>query len=307
MRGYCLMVPLFLTLVVVCPAVGKSRVTRNEKCTDGTYEEEGKTCCLCSSGEYLDGGCSSTKENCRPCSEGNTYQSVANKEPNCEPCTICNYKANLETEKNCTVNEDTVCKCRKGYYCNPERRPCKVCHPCSICEGQWEEVESCTATSDTVCKEEAAAPAVIAIPCVGAALIFAFLGYKFGKKSRCCSRTDAESVGVQEMEHLQGVDLEPHLQAIADALGWKVVRHLARLDNMSQEVENVQISYPTDSAEWSYRVLKAWTQKQGLERGYSKLITTLRREHYSSLADKVAEIVKSGQEQSGSNGKEVNA
>ncbi|KAA8583710.1 hypothetical protein FQN60_014918 [Etheostoma spectabile] len=62
----------------------------SQSCVDGTYEHEGKKCCLCGAGLHLEEHCTVNLQigKCKTCLK-ETYSSHPNNHESCEPCTSC--------------------------------------------------------------------------------------------------------------------------------------------------------------------------------------------------------------------------
>ncbi|MGH0129916.1 UNVERIFIED_CONTAM: hypothetical protein FKN15_042835 [Acipenser sinensis] len=68
----------------------------------------------------------------------------------CQACTLCPLGHGVWTE--CTEDMDTVCEpCPEGTYSDQESSM-DPCLPCTICEDEEYEAESCTLISDSLCK-----------------------------------------------------------------------------------------------------------------------------------------------------------
>ncbi|XP_030603219.1 tumor necrosis factor receptor superfamily member 6-like [Archocentrus centrarchus] len=136
---------------------------RRQVCADGSYELEGRTCCLCTAGQRVKEHCTPDSQNdgqCEHCENG-TYNSVANFQETCQPCTSCSHpNANLEEEEPCTIVRNTKCRCKKHHFCSSKE--CTICQSCKIC-GFGGIKADCTATSDTVCNDAGGAIAGIVV------------------------------------------------------------------------------------------------------------------------------------------------
>ncbi|KAI1886893.1 hypothetical protein AGOR_G00200470 [Albula goreensis] len=156
----CLLIVLIAYLAAPCKAEregghGVHRIKRHV-CRDGFENFEGRNCCRCSPGYFTKTPCTPSSETvCEPC-PGGTYLEHTNFRESCEPCKICDDKANMESKEQCNPRQNTICTCQNGYYCDKEvQEECKACHPCKTCEKGFEVEKSCTSTNNTVCRKAA--------------------------------------------------------------------------------------------------------------------------------------------------------
>ncbi|XP_071396222.1 tumor necrosis factor receptor superfamily member 6 [Centroberyx affinis] len=274
---------------------------RREGCQDGDYTHNGGKCCLCAAGQRRVKHCSTNPEDreCELCKAG-TYNAVPNSQENCEACTVCSSEANLEEKVACTPYRDRVCQCKQNHYCGTE--PCTACTPCTECGGEGIKV-ACNATTNTVCNDKNEGGinlAAVLIPIfIAIALIVLF--YICWKK-KCfvkiaqllnCATPEVTGTEAEERELREGVDLSPHLTEIAEVLGWKVMRAVARKSKMSDTViENQTRNHPADAEEQTIQLLKAWVEKEG-RNASATLIQRLRQTNNNAKADRVKAIIYS--------------
>lgn len=269
------------------------RVKRQE-CTDGTYEHEGRKCCLCPAGQHLAKTCTTTPGDgkCDICEEGE-YNSEPNSKNKCDLCTSCDHEnANTEVDERCTPYRDAKCKCKKDHY-RPDPTGVRIiCYPCDICESTGVK-EACTPTSNTVCNEESKGLGGGAIAGIVFGVLFlvavAAVAVVFRKKisglfkSRSVSSSPSNPVSVP----LLPVEMENHLQDVAEILGWKDMRAIALKSKLPLSViEGVELSYPNDSERWTIEILKRWMEKKGSTASVD-LITILRERNQNAQADKI--------------------
>ncbi|XP_069000688.1 tumor necrosis factor receptor superfamily member 6-like isoform X2 [Embiotoca jacksoni] len=129
---------------------------KRQDCADGTYEHEGRTCCLCAPGQRLEKHCINNRADgkCELCEDGRTYNSQANSQETCLPCTSCSQpNAALEVDEPCTTARNTKCRCQKNHYSSNDTQTVEICHRCKTC-GSAGCKKNCTATSDTVCNDK---------------------------------------------------------------------------------------------------------------------------------------------------------
>lgn len=269
------------------------RVKRQE-CTDGTYEYDGRNCCLCPAGQRVKDHCTATPGDgkCEIC-EKNTYNSEPNRKDKCDLCRSCDQaNANTEVEEECTAYRDAKCKCKKDHYCTDPTGVCLICHPCDICESTGVK-EACTPTSNTVCYEESkglggggVAGIVIAVLVLAAAAAVAVV---FRKKISGLfkSKSGSSSPSNPASDPLNPADMENHLQDVADILGWKDMRAVALKSNIPMSViDGVKLSHPNDSESWTIDLLEKWMQKMGRTASVD-LIRILRERGKNAKADKI--------------------
>ncbi|KAJ8366156.1 hypothetical protein SKAU_G00149870 [Synaphobranchus kaupii] len=276
---------------------GRNRMKRQRQCPDGQREYKGQQCCkLCSPGFYA-GTCSQNSSSvCRPCDSG-SYLDHPNVMDSCELCTSCDPKANLETKEECTVTQNAVCTCKKGYYCDKGfREECKACHSCKKCEGDFVIEKQCTSTNDTVCKKvEGGGPWWIA-------LIFLILGivgvvgvWFLKKRKRFCFADKPkeycdpgdQAKEIDEYIPLKGIDLGPHLNDIVEELGPKLTIELARGCLSDADIEFSEEDAQSNARDKSYKILRAWYEKQGFDDAAPNLIRGLRERGKKTTADKI--------------------
>lgn len=282
---------------------GSSRMKR-EQCQDGYGEYEGRKCCNCPPGFHVDKCEPKNETECLPC-ERESYRDHANLLDSCEPCTSCNPTANLETEEKCTVIQNTVCRCKEGYYCEEAvREECKACHSCKKCEDGFAIEKECTRTNDTVCKKvEGGGPrwTVIVLPIVLFVIVIVIV-YVFKKRKLFCFADKpkdncVEDPGkdndINERIPLKHIDLIPHLNDIVKELGPRSTTELVRGDLKDTVIQFHEADAPNDSQERCYRILKEWCEQQGLENAAPNLIQKLNDKDMNTTADKIKKIILS--------------
>ncbi|XP_075997807.1 tumor necrosis factor receptor superfamily member 6-like [Genypterus blacodes] len=243
-------------------------------CPNGTYNHEGRPCCLCGASYRLTKHCQNTPDDrtCDPC-PADTYSSHPNAQMNCQPCTSCQHPdAGLEEADRCSPARDAVCQCKQNHYCTNSEQPCKVCLLCKDC-GDAGVKEGCTDTSDTVCSEksEGGNTLAIALGVPAAIVVLVLIGLFVWCMKRQCLNRNQRSVQVsggpteKEMENLTvpDVDLTPHLTEVANVLGWMVMRDVARSSDMKVDIENSKLNHPSDAHEQTLTLLSNWIEKQG--------------------------------------------
>ncbi|XP_077094731.1 tumor necrosis factor receptor superfamily member 6 [Siphateles boraxobius] len=296
----------FLCCVMLGLTEARRMRKRSDTCKYGTYQHEGKTCCLCPAGHQVLHDCTVSNEpKCELCTSGSTYLDHPNNDHTCQPCKICDPNANMKVKNGCTPFSNTVCGCVENHYCDHGDQ-CKICKPCDRCDVVETE---CTETSNTVCKDTTMSNGAIAAAVLVPLLIiticlvlFYLLKQKKDKKSRDT---------VPEVEPLKGkcactfhihkkfcveLDLNPYLSEIADHLGWKVMKRVALHNGITKaSIDNHECNHPNDAKEQTYGLLQDWSQKQGLYKAYPALIKTLHAIKERRTADEIKKIVEKGQ------------
>ncbi|XP_031695548.1 tumor necrosis factor receptor superfamily member 23 [Anarrhichthys ocellatus] len=276
-------------------------IESSNPCVDGTYDDSGRRCCLCSTGQYLKDHCTTDLQygKCERCPP-KTYSSQPNNLDSCEPCTSCSQpNANLEEKEPCTSAVDTKCRCKQDHYCSSGTETCILCNPCKECpEGTK---VACSAHNNTVCNE-VNNNGVIISSIVGSligTLLVALIAYCICKRYRTRTFNPDQLTNVAsdvEMRQLlKVVDLQPHRSDIAKAIGWKDMRDVARRSGISEkDIESCQLDNPDDSQEQTVQLLNKWMEKQGKEAS-KNLIKILDQNDKRTTAERVMEILSSSQ------------
>ncbi|XP_034464318.1 tumor necrosis factor receptor superfamily member 6 [Hippoglossus hippoglossus] len=277
--------------------------SRRQACAHGTYEHEGRTCCLCGVGLRLKTHCLANQNHgqCESCESG-TYSSHATAQESCEPCTSCEHpNANLEVAENCTRANNAKCRCKKDHYCSSGPETCKVCHPCKECGSEGVGV-ACTATNNTVCNAITEgvnggkiSGIVFAILVICAILIGGALWYRRRRKLHSphqpSSQTNGNATDV-ELQPLNDLQLH-HVPDIADVLGWKDMQDVAMRSGMTKvEIDSCKRVDPTDSEEQTLQLLLKWVEREG-KGGAKQLTTLLRKSRKKEKAERVEKILRS--------------
>ncbi|XP_052010255.1 tumor necrosis factor receptor superfamily member 6-like [Xyrauchen texanus] len=271
-----------------------------ETCDYETYEHDGNTCCPCPSGFRVLSDCTdkdATK--CEMCENG-YFMTHPNRDHTCQPCKTCDPNANMETKKMCSFYSNTVCTCKKDYYCD-KGDLCRVCYKCDRCEEHGNVKIPCTATNNTVCHDAQGADGTVTIVAVllsimfiGALVVFCL----FKKRIFCCNdkqkRDPVEANELLDQKDVD-VDLNSYLPDIASILGWKLMKDVARRTGMTKvDIENHTLNNPGNVKEQTYNLLEDWYQRQGLKGAYPTLIKTLRHIKKKEQAERIQQIVEKG-------------
>ncbi|XP_051725315.1 tumor necrosis factor receptor superfamily member 6 [Ctenopharyngodon idella] len=286
------------SLIFLCCVIfvsdGRRLRKRSVDCTDGIYQHEGETCCLCPKGYRVSHHCTSRNgTTCQLCDSG-TYKDHPNSDQFCWSCKICDPNANMETKVRCSPYSNTVCRCKEDHYCNRGDN-CKTCKPCGKCENEVKT--KCTETNNTVCEDATpkssetvniVVPIVVLIIVIGVGVVL-FIIYKWRQK------TD-KPVSDTEVECLKDVDINKYLTEIVEHLSWKVMKRVAQHSSMTTAtIDNHEISHPTDLRERTYGLLRDWSQMQGLYKAYPALIKSLNAIKERRTADEIKKIVEKGE------------
>ncbi|XP_018552354.1 tumor necrosis factor receptor superfamily member 6 isoform X2 [Lates calcarifer] len=270
---------------------------RRQTCEDGTYEHEGKPCCLCGAGLKLESHClkSIDDRQCSPCEQGE-YHSQPNFQPQCDPCTSCEHpNANLEVEEPCTRARDTKCRCKKNHFCS-DPGACKICQPCRECHDEGVKVP-CTAKNNTVCNDKieggnTGTIIAIIVPILLIALL-ALIGLWCWRKRKSQGKTLVHQPNINmELEPLEVSDIEPHLSDIAEELGWKDMKDVAiRCGIPPARIESCELNHRGDAQEATLELLRIWVEREGSGAG-RKLIQILQNSNKKRKAEKVTDILR---------------
>uniref|UniRef100_UPI0037E97977 tumor necrosis factor receptor superfamily member 5 n=1 Tax=Semicossyphus pulcher TaxID=241346 RepID=UPI0037E97977 len=110
---------------------------------------DGRCCDQCAAGSYIRAECDTTKKTeCGECLRG-FFTATKNFLTKCRACKDCSSYKNQRKVRDCTAQEDTVCECVSGFYCNNDH--CDHCMRVKHCPlGEGVRVRA-TRSNDTVC------------------------------------------------------------------------------------------------------------------------------------------------------------
>ncbi|XP_067223365.1 tumor necrosis factor receptor superfamily member 6 [Chanodichthys erythropterus] len=291
-------VNLVFLFCVIFVSDGRRLRRRSADCTDGTYQHEGKTCCLCPKGFRVLIHCTATDKTntkCQLCDSG-TYMDHPNGDHSCQLCDVCDPNANMKEKVRCSKYSNTVCRCLDDHYCDKGDH-CKFCKACGKCENEVKI--KCTETNNTVCEDatpKSSEPAAIVVPIVVLIIIIVagvvlFIIYKRRQEKD-------KPMAKEEEKFLQGVDVDmnEYLPEIVDHLSWKVMKRVAQHSGMTTAtIDNHENSYPADPKQRTYELLQEWHQAQGLYKAYPALIKSLFAIKERRIADEIKQIVEKGE------------
>ncbi|XP_049336612.1 tumor necrosis factor receptor superfamily member 1A [Astyanax mexicanus] len=128
--------------------------SQSEKCADNEYESGTGFCCdRCPPGYKLKKHCpgKGLRSECDKCAEG-TYLDAINSLEKCFACRIC--KKDEDVVSACTIEKNTVCACKTGYYKKVINRITWSCKPCKKCVKENKERirRECGGEKNTECE-----------------------------------------------------------------------------------------------------------------------------------------------------------
>ncbi|XP_075931918.1 tumor necrosis factor receptor superfamily member 6-like isoform X2 [Anarhichas minor] len=276
-------------------------------CVDGTYNNSGRRCCRCSTGQYVKDHCTADLQygKCERCPP-KTYSSQPTNLDSCEPCTSCkDTNANLEEKEPCTSAVDAKCQCKQDHYCSSGTETCRLCNPCKECP---EGIKlACSAHNNTVCNDKIEEVnnngVIIGVGSLIGVLLVALSAYciwKCYRKRTLTQRFNPDqltSVADVEMQPLKApvVDLQRHVPDIAKELGWKDMQDVARRSGISEkDIQSCRLNHRDDSQEQTIQLLNIWLEKEGKEAS-KNLIRILEQNDKRATAETVMEILSSSQ------------
>ncbi|XP_037016106.2 tumor necrosis factor receptor superfamily member 1A isoform X2 [Artibeus jamaicensis] len=132
----------------------RDREKRESQCPQGKYphSHNSSICCTkCHKGTYLYNDCPGPglDTDCRECENG-TYTASENHLRQCLSCSKCRKEMDQVEISSCTVDQDTVCGCRKEQYRKYWSDTLFQCMQCSLCLNGTVQV-SCSEKQNTVC------------------------------------------------------------------------------------------------------------------------------------------------------------
>lgn len=132
----------------------RNREKRDSKCPQGKYShpQNNSICCTkCHKGTYLYNDCPGPglDTDCRKCENG-TFTAVENYFRQCFSCRKCRKEMGQEELSPCTVDQDTVCGCKKNQYQKHWNGDLFRCLNCSLCLNGTRQIP-CKEKQNTVC------------------------------------------------------------------------------------------------------------------------------------------------------------
>uniref|UniRef100_A0A8C0XBP4 Tumor necrosis factor receptor superfamily member 1A n=1 Tax=Castor canadensis TaxID=51338 RepID=A0A8C0XBP4_CASCN len=149
-----LLVGIHLSGVIgLVPPLG-DREKRDSLCPQGKYShpQNNSICCTkCHKGTYLHNDCPGPgmDTDCRECERG-TFTASENHLPRCLSCSMCRKEMSQVEISPCTVDQDTVCGCRKNQFRDYLSGKHFKCTDCSLCLNGTVTIP-CQERQNTVC------------------------------------------------------------------------------------------------------------------------------------------------------------
>ncbi|KAM9804152.1 tumor necrosis factor receptor superfamily member 6 [Neosynchiropus ocellatus] len=280
----------------------------DRECADGSYETDGKTCCLCAAGQRLMSHCTKTPADrkCDFCQPGQ-FNPHPNNEPNCRRCRSCSHhNENLEVDTSCTIARDATCRCQQDHFCRTKtEETCLLCHPCTECGSEGIK-HPCTGSNNTVCNDKiegkSYTPVIVAVVLVPVAVAVAFAIWCFLRKRRQPSGWDPvsqnpESTSPHEMEmaQIKNVDLGKHMPDIVEILGWSDMKEIATRSRLPQTtIDFCFENHRGNAREQTHELLQEWVENMG-KAASQHLIQTLEKMNRKAKVQKI-KVLLSGQD-----------
>ncbi|XP_073340963.1 tumor necrosis factor receptor superfamily member 1A isoform X2 [Pagrus major] len=145
---------ILLVMCMFIPTLTLVQPSHEKLCPEGDIlTDEGICCPKCPSGYRLVEKCHSAgqRSNCTPCDVG-LFMEHINYEVNCRTCRRCKARKHEVEEKACGRRQNTICRCKDGYYkyvIDSDTYDCRKCRPCGPDE---KEIQKCTPANNTVCE-----------------------------------------------------------------------------------------------------------------------------------------------------------
>lgn len=132
----------------------RNREKRESQCPHGKYVHSlnSSICCTkCHKGTYRYNDCPAPGRDteCKKCENG-TYTASENYLSQCISCSICRKEMDQVEISPCTVDQNTVCGCKKNQYQDALSDTLFRCRNCSPCLNGTVQI-SCSAKQNTVC------------------------------------------------------------------------------------------------------------------------------------------------------------
>ncbi|XP_039191889.1 tumor necrosis factor receptor superfamily member 6 isoform X2 [Crotalus tigris] len=272
----------------------------NQNCPSGQYEINGICCDLCKPGSVAKSlDCTKNpKTNCKPCTGGKEYMDKDNFKTACLRCNFCDTEHGMETEKNCTITQNVICRCRTGFFCE-STKPCRHCDKCDKCENGRIE-KPCTPTQNTICGEKENLLWLLLILLLVAVIVGLILWRRYCPGCKIQRRPNipvqkspnCETYDFKKIEY-RDINLKPYIPKIVCDMEVNQVRSLARKLGLSTaQIDRIIHDNLNDSSEQKIKLLECWHEMQGIKDSYQTLITSLKELKFYDTASKVKQLME---------------
>ncbi|KAJ7324174.1 hypothetical protein JRQ81_017194 [Phrynocephalus forsythii] len=259
----------------------------------------GVICCESCPPGYVAATIGCTKEDnktrCKKCTQGEDYMDHYNYNTKCLRCSGCDGPHGMEVEENCTINQNTKCKCVTDHFC--DSAPCRHCTPCDTC-ANGRVLEPCKETKNTQCEETGQTRQhtviyVIIFIVLGILVVSFLVWKKLNNKQKTYVSADVNPGNERNQLIYPDIDLSPHLAAIAEEMNLDDVRRFVRKLRVSpSRIDAVRNDNQNNATEEKIKLLELWYQENGITGAYGTLITTLRKLHLRSTADRIEQTIQ---------------
>ncbi|XP_058527018.1 tumor necrosis factor receptor superfamily member 6 [Ochotona princeps] len=246
--------------------------TENENPSLSNLHQVGQLCCRsCPPGTRKHADCTANwgEPECKSCKEGKEYTDEYHYSSECRRCNLCDGEHGLEVETNCTVTQNTKCRCKPNFFCDALQ--CEHCNPCTRCEHGI--IEECTRTSNTKCKVWAVC-----------------------KKRRKEKRHQGESAILKSETvpmNFSDIDIGKYITIFAEEMKINEVKEFVRKNGINEaKIDEIKNDNLQDTAEQKVQLLRNWYQLHGKKDAYNTLIQGLRKANLCALAEKFQDIVQ---------------
>ncbi|XP_040021740.2 tumor necrosis factor receptor superfamily member 1A [Gasterosteus aculeatus] len=145
-----------ILLLLMCMSIPTLTLSEppEELCPHGDYETDKGICCnKCSRGQKLLEDCNAKgqRSKCVTCPD-KEYTDQENYSPNCNRCGTCKVSKNEVTVSACQKTQNTVCRCKDGYYKKAIDSEAYECLRCTSCGEKEKEKRTCTPEKNTECE-----------------------------------------------------------------------------------------------------------------------------------------------------------
>ncbi|XP_069836451.1 tumor necrosis factor receptor superfamily member 6 [Dendropsophus ebraccatus] len=274
---------------------------RDKSCPEGE-QYTGTLCCkVCSAGTYAKSDCKEEhgEPECKPCTQGVDYMDRDNVYNQCHICLQCDTVSGQEVLEACTINHNTVCRCKESFFCDQEVAGSAGCTQCKHCEKCDVYAEECTPTKNAVCSNHSPRHGQVWIISVASTFIVCLI---ICAVVYCLKRSNntikyEKSVFIFP-DDLNDIDLTPYLSEFAHNMDYRTVLFFIRQVQLPKaRIDAAERNHPNDNDEQKTELLYEWYESHGRTGAFQKLIKTLNNKNRRATAEKLIQIVRSHQEQ----------